>query len=193
MDLLDRLESAGFEIDRDLCSGVNPTLQIIYKRWTVANNLISEVDKMVNQGKWSRELGKPPNKTELIELFVAKTSWHQTYAKLIPRALQYEDMEAWLKDDPDCLSGLELWGYEPQSRYTTANLKDWLDAEEKKKLMKKPAAKKVKATREAVQKGKAKESQVASGSGSGSGKDKEKEKAKESAGGKKSHKKVTKG
>ena len=173
MDLLDRLESAGFEIDRDLFSGVNPT-------------------KMVNPGKWSQELGKPPNKTELIELFVAKTSWHQTYVKLIPRALQYEDMEAWLKDDPDCLSGLELWGYEPQSRYTTANLKDWLDAEEKKKLMKKLAAKMVKATREAVQKGKAKESQVASGSGSGSGKEKDKEKAKESARGKKSHKKVTK-
>ena len=75
-------------------SGVNPTLQVIYKCWTIANNLISEVEKMVNQGKWPRELRKSPNKTEIIELFVAKTTWHQTYAKLIPCALQYEDMEA---------------------------------------------------------------------------------------------------
>ncbi|EDR02981.1 uncharacterized protein LACBIDRAFT_331911 [Laccaria bicolor S238N-H82] len=73
----------------------------------------------------------------------------------------------------------------------SANLKDWLDSEDKKKSTKKLAAKKGKATREAVQKGNAKESQVASGSRSGKGK--EKEKAKESVGGKKSHKKVTKG
>jgi hypothetical protein len=145
---------------------------------------------MVSARKWPRELRKPPNRTEIIELFVAKTTWHHTYAKIIPRALEYEDMEAWLKDDSDSLSALELWGYEPHLRYTTADLKDWLDSEDKKKSMKKPAAKGVKATK-AVQKGKAKESQVASESGSGSGKGKEK--AKESVGGKKSHKKVTKG
>jgi hypothetical protein len=143
---------------------------------------------MVNERKWPRELRKPPNRTEVIELFVAKTTWHNTYAKIIPRALQYEDMEAWLKDDSDSPSDLELWGYEPHLRYTTGDLKEWLDSEDKKKSMKKPAAKKVIATK-AVQKGKAKESQVASGSGSGKGK----EKAKESVGGKKSHKKVTKG
>ena len=93
-----------------------------------------------------------------------------------------------MKEDSDSLSGLELWGYEPQSQYTTANLKDWLESEDKKKLTKKPAAKKVKATK-GVQKGKAKESQVASGSGSGQGKEKDKE----PVGGKKSHKKVAKG
>lgn len=49
-DLLDRLELAGLEVDHVLCSGINPTLQLIYKRWTIANNLISEVEKMVNQG-----------------------------------------------------------------------------------------------------------------------------------------------
>jgi hypothetical protein len=46
----------------------------------------------------------------------------------------------------------------------TANLKYWLDSKDKKKLTKKPAAKKAKETK-GGQKGKAKEAEVASGSG----------------------------
>jgi hypothetical protein len=62
---------------------------VIPKWWTVANNLISGVEKMVNDGKWAHELLKPHNKTELIELFLAKATWHQTNAKLIPHAWRH--------------------------------------------------------------------------------------------------------
>lgn len=176
-DLLAKLELAGFEIDHALCFDKNPTLRVIYKRYTVANNLMTEVEKMVNAREWSRDLGKPPNQTEIISLFVAKTTWYQSYVKVLSRlADDYKDMIAWLKEDSDSKPDLELWEGVGigRSQYTLGDLEDWLDLQEKKKL--KP-----------TKKGKAKETQVASGSGKG------KDKAKESVGGKKSHKKVTKG
>jgi hypothetical protein len=172
-NLLNRLDSAGFTIDRSLFSGVNPTLQVIYKCWIAGNNLMSEVETMVNNREWPRELGKSPNQTEIIGLFIAKTTWHYSYVKLIPHALAYPDMKAWLEEDPDSISDLELWGFAPRGRYTMTQLENWLDEEDKKKdeeemekSTKKPAAKKVKVTK-AVEKKQTKESQVASGSGKG--------------------------
>jgi hypothetical protein len=187
-DLLAKLESAGFEIDHAICFDKNPTLQVIYKRYTVANNIMTEVDKMVNARKWPRELGKPPNQAEIIGLFVAKTTWYKSYVKVLNRLDDdHKDMKAWLQEDPDSEPDLELWeGVDVgRSQYTLNDLADWFDLQDKKKSTKKPAA----AKKKGVEKGKAKETQVASGSGSGKGK----EKAKESVGGKKSHKKVTKG
>ena len=88
----------------------------------------------------------------------------------------HKDMKAWLQEDPDSKPDLELWeGVDVgRSQYTLGDLADWFDLKDKQKLSKKPAVKK--------------KGQEASGSGSGKGKDK----AKDSVGGKKSHKKVTK-
>ena len=186
-ELLAKLESAGFEIDHAFCFNKNPTLQVIYKRYTVANNLMTEVEAMVNARKWPRELGKPPNQAEIIGLFVAKTTWYKSYVKILGRlGDEHKEMKAWLLEDPDRKPDLELWeGVSVgRSQYTLGDLDDWLDLQATKKSTKKSPAKE-----KGAEKRKVKETQVASGSGSGKGK----EKAKESVGGKKSHKKVTKG
>lgn len=188
-ELLAKLESAGFEIDHALCFDKNPTLQVIYKRYTVGNSVMTEVEKMVNARKWPRELGKPPNQAEIIGLFVAKTTWYKSYVKVLGRLddKKHKDMKAWLQEDPDSKPDVELWEGVGigRSQYTLNDLDNWFDLQDEKKSTTKPAV----AKKKGVEKGKAKETQVASGSGSGKGK----EKAKESVGGKKSHKKVTKG
>jgi hypothetical protein len=189
-ELLAKLESAGFEIDHALCYDKNPTLHVIYKRYTVGNNIMNEVEKMVNARKWPRELGKPPNQAEIIRLFVAKTTWYKSYVKVLSRLKdEHKDMKAWLQDDPDNMPDDldELWEGvgAGRSQYILGDLEDWLDLQDNKK---KPPTKPTAAKKKRVEKGKAKETQGASGSGSGKGK----EKAKESVGGKKSHKKVTK-
>ena len=184
-ELLAKLESAGLEFDHAICFDNNPSLQVIYKRYTVANNLISQVNKMDKDRNWPQELGKSPNNTEIISLFVAKTTWYQTYVKILSRLIGYSDMVAWLVEDPDSKPELELWEGvgEGRAQYTIIDLQEWLDLQDKKKSTK---VKKTKVTK-GGEKGQAKESQVASGSGKGKGK----EKAKES--GKKSHRKATKG
>ena len=190
-ELLAKLELAGFEIDHALCFNKNPTLQIIYKWYTVGNSIMTEVEKMVNACKWPWELGKPPNQAEIIGLFVAKTTWYKSYVKVLDHLdnKDHKDMKAWLQEDPDSKPDNELWegvgiGW---SQYTLNDLDNWFDLQDKKKLTKKPAV----AKKKGVEKEKTKETQVASKSGSRSGKGKER--AKESVGGKKSHKKVTKG
>lgn len=190
-DLLVKLEAAGFEIDHAICFDKNPTLQVIYQRYVVANNIMTEVEKMVNARKWPRELGKAPNQSEIIGLFVAKTTWYKSYVKVLDRLdddiKDHKDMRAWLRDDPDRKPDLELWeGVDVgRSQHMLGDLDKWLDLHGKKKK-KSAAAKPAAVKKKGVEKEKAK---VASGSGSGKGK----EKAKESVGGKKSHKKVTKG
>ena len=128
-DLLMKLESASIKIDRELCYDTNPMLQVIYKRYTVANQVISQVADMINDRSWPKELGKPPNQTEIVCLFVAKTTWNKTYAKLLPCAEGYQDMRSWL-EDPDTCSDQELWG-ETKSRYTISDLSDWLNSKDK--------------------------------------------------------------
>lgn len=164
-----RLESAGIRIDCHLCYDTNPMLQVIYKCYTVANQVILQVADIINDRSWAKELGKPPNQTEIVRLFVAKTTWHQTYAKLLPHAEGYEDMCSWLEDSDTC-SDQELWG-ETKSRYTISDLSDWVNSKDK-------ASKKWK--------GKEKEKEA-----SWSAKEKVKEKPKVVSESKKSHKKKT--
>ena len=105
-------------------------------------------------------VGKYPNKTEIIGLFVAKTTWHNSYAKLFPTAEGYEDMLA-LEGESDCKSDLELWGV-TKSKYTLADLGEWLKKQKGKKVVK-PATKSAKGAKE-------KEKRQGSGSGTGIGK-----------------------
>lgn len=94
-ELLAKLELAGFEINHALCYDKNPTLHIIYKWYTVGNNIMNEVEKMVNACKWPRVLGKPPNQAEIIRLFVAKTTWYNSYVKVLSRLKdEHKDMKA---------------------------------------------------------------------------------------------------
>ncbi len=67
-----------------------------------------------------------PSRTDVINLFVAKTTWHAFYATRIPAAEQHEEMCAWLAQEPDCMGDEELWG-EDKDKYTMADLERWLD------------------------------------------------------------------
>jgi hypothetical protein len=155
-ELLAMLESAGFEIDHALCYDKNPTLHVIYKWYTVGNNIMNEVEKMVNAHKWPRELRKPPNQAEIIRLFVAKTTWYKSYVKVFSRLKdEHKDMKAWLQEDPDnTLDDLDVWEDvgAGRSQYILTDLKDWLDLQDNKK---KPTKKLTTAKKKRVEKGKA--------------------------------------
>ena len=92
--------------------------------------------------------------------FCGKNHLHNSYAKLFPTAEGYEDMLARLEGESDFKSDLELWGG-TKSKYTLADLGEWLKKQKGKKVVK-PATKSAKGAKE-------KEKRQGSGSGSGSG------------------------
>ena len=182
-NLLHRLKAAGLMIKESLCYDTNPTLQVMYQRYTHIFEIQGQIADMVAEHKWLAQFGKYPNKTEVIGLFVAKTTWHNSYAKVFPMVEGYEHMVAWLEGDPDAKSDLDLWGV-TKSRYSITDLGDWLKKQKGKKAVK-SVMKSTKGVKE-------KEKKQESGSGSGTGKGKQKQKEVESEqvdSRKKSHKK----
>ena len=59
--------------------------------------------------------GKAPNQTEVVSLFVARTTWHNSYVKVFPLVEGYEDMQSWLDGSDDCKSDLQIWELSSQS------------------------------------------------------------------------------
>jgi hypothetical protein len=184
-NLLGRLKAAGLTINESLCYDTNPTLQVMYQRYTHIHDIQAQIADMVAEHKWLTKFGKYPNKTEIIGLFVAKTTWHNSYAKVFPMVDSYEHMLAWLEGDPDAKSDLDLWGV-TKSKYSIADLGEWLKKQKGKKVVKSVTKFAVKSAKGA----KEKEKEKKQGSGSGAGKgNKQKGVEPEQADNKKSHKK----
>jgi len=158
------------EFDLELCQNIDkPTLQLLYQRYCAVNNIHRQVDQMTKDRTWK---GVSITKTEIIGLFVAKTTWHKSYRTQMPAAETHNNMRAWLTEAEDAPSDADLWG-DAKDHYTLKDLDDWL---------KKKAGKKAKVVKKvgvrAIAAGKAKANVAQS---SGKGKEKEQEpKAKKS-------------
>jgi hypothetical protein len=186
------LASHGIEIDRRLCAHVDkPGLHLIYQRYRSANEIYNKVGKMKNDKTWN---GAVPSQTEIINLFVAKTTWYKEYSNRIPAAERHEEMRGWLAEESGCADDEELWG-ERKDKYTITDLEKWLDLKDglKKKVVKNANAKDIvkrniiKRKQKNTEKGKEKEMEededdtqdeqiIGKGKGKGKGKEKGKEK-----------------
>jgi hypothetical protein len=162
--LLRKLKTAGVPVNESLCYDTSPSLQVMYQCYLHIHEIQGQIADMVAECKWPADIGKYPNKTEIISLFVAKTTWHNSYAKLFPTAEGYEDMLAWLEGDSDSKSDLELWGV-TKMKYSLTDLGEWLKKQKGKKVVK---AKSTKGAKE-------KEKKQGSGSGSGVGREDQRE------------------
>jgi hypothetical protein len=127
-----RLRSAGLEVLEFLCLDTNPTLPIMYQRYIHGTQLWGQISDMVNERIWPKALGKAPNHTEVVLLFVAKTTWHEPYARVFPLVDGYEDMQAWLEEDANRKSDLQVWKV-IKTKYTIKDLEDWLKKQKGKK------------------------------------------------------------
>jgi len=124
------LAKNGVEFDLALCQNIDkPTLQVLYQQYCTVNNICHQVDKMRKDRSWK---GTTLTKTQIIVLFVAKTTWHDFYHKQTPSAEKQEDMWAWLTEEKDALSDAELWG-DIKDHYTLKDLDNWLKQKSGKK------------------------------------------------------------
>jgi len=136
--LVAQLQSAGLEVHEFLCLDTKPTLPVMYQRYIHGTRLWGQISDMVNNRTWPKVLGKAPNQTEVVLLFVAKTTWHEIYARVFPLVDGYEDMQAWLEEDDNRKSDLQVWK-DIKLKYTIRDLEDWLKNQKGKKP--KPATK----------------------------------------------------
>ena len=172
-DLVRDLAMHNIDVDLNLCANTDkPGLHLVYQRYIAANEINKQVSKMRQERSWKCK--EVPSRTDVINLFVAKTTWHAFYAIRIPAAEQHEEMRAWLAQEPDCMSDEELWG-EDKDKYTMADLERWLDL---KNGVKGKVLKKGKKTEKIVEKGKGKEKEEAKEKIVGKGKEKEETKEK---------------
>ena len=85
-------------------------------------------------GSWPNNCCKP-TATELIEIFVAKSTWYSAYQTAFSEvARNYPDMQAYLDGDDSCPPEQEIWGYKQAEGYSLTDLNKWLvDKKEVKK------------------------------------------------------------
>ena len=129
-NLIALLADNGIEINRDLCQNIDkPSVRIVYQRYISANDIIRKIDLLCKDQSW---VGPNPSQTEIIRLFIAKSTWHKSYATKIPPAERHEDMRAWLAQEDGCLTDTELWG-EAKDNYVMKDLEEWLVERDGKK------------------------------------------------------------
>src|SRR6266568_6319883 len=158
-ELLGKFKTAEIVIKESLCYDMKPTLQVMYQRYTHVNEIYARVLDMVNEWTWPKELGKAPNQTDIVSLFVARTTWHNTYVKILPVVEEYEDMQAWLEENPDCKSDLQIWGV-IKSKYTIGDLTEWLQKQKGQKITWSPKKHATKSPSKSESKGKGKEKEI---------------------------------
>ena len=77
---------------------------------------------MIKNRTWK---GAKLTKTEIVGLFVAKTTWHNSYLLQMPAAEAHEDMRAWLAEEDGALSEADVWG-DAKIHHTLKDLDSWL-------------------------------------------------------------------
>ncbi|KAF8804003.1 hypothetical protein BYT27DRAFT_7259456 [Phlegmacium glaucopus] len=96
----------------------------------IVNEIHHQIDHLRKERPWA---DSTPTKAEIINLFVAKTTWHSSYATSISAAKKHEEMRAWLAEEVGCVSEEELWD-EAKDNYTMKDLEDWLEKKDGKKV-----------------------------------------------------------
>ena len=93
---------------------------------------ISVSVQMAINGGWKI---RRPTETEIVELFVGKTMWHNKVKKNFSKVSNYPLMMEWLKDDEGALPDIEVWG-EEKSVYYFSDLESWIEAKTKEAKLK---------------------------------------------------------
>jgi hypothetical protein len=87
--------------------------------------------EMIRDGTWT--LGTPRD-TDLVEIFVSKTSWYEHY-KLFAKVKDHPELEKWLEGGKDAPRNTEIWE-EEKIKYSFKDLAKYLDLDSGKAKVK---------------------------------------------------------
>ena len=150
------------------------SLHLSYAKFVAYNGVI----KTLNE-KWKKDelpWDWKPTCEHIIEIMQSKTFWYDYIQKYFPHVANYLEMVAWLKDQEDGPSDIEVWGVQ-REKYFFGDLKQYLEndgaglSEEKQDGIESKDNRKGKEKKKGKEKeqGKGKKKAVESGKASGSG------------------------
>jgi hypothetical protein len=87
----------------------------------------------VLDAKWKNNelpFARKPTHEQVIETMQSKTFWYDYIRKFFPRVAEYPNMVAWLENEDDGPSDIEVWGVE-KTQYGFIDLDVWLKNEGK--------------------------------------------------------------
>ncbi|KAF8890349.1 hypothetical protein BD779DRAFT_1671307 [Infundibulicybe gibba] len=120
-----RAVAAKLGVSDELMSRDEITLPQAYSKYLAYHEAREKYLKLVNAKRWPLD---PVRQTELIELFVSKTTWHKSYPRAFAHVGRFPDLLQWLqevKEEDGGPSDVEIWG-ELKPSYTFADLFTWL-------------------------------------------------------------------
>ena len=103
----------------DRASGLTNLLRA-YEQWKAYHETTATIAELVADGMWPRK----PIGEDVIEIFVAKSTWYKQYVPAFKPLSNYPAMRNWLDETEDAPSGEDLFGVD-KPLYTITDLLDY--------------------------------------------------------------------
>ncbi|KAM6504365.1 hypothetical protein JOM56_001308, partial [Amanita muscaria] len=87
----------------------NAGLRVYYHKYKACLQAQELLTQKIKQGSWPAGV-KKPTQTEIIELFVSKSSWHKYLTKAFHDISHYPVLKSWLEEEVGAPTDAEVWG-----------------------------------------------------------------------------------
>ena len=117
------------DIDIQITKQVAPIhLKDYYKKYLTLVSVLPKIRSAAWQHPDSNWEGKTPTEREVVEIFIGKTTWHDSWQPKFSRIIQhFPEMKKWLEDNPTCQSTKTLWGQDEDQPFKLKDLQIWMD------------------------------------------------------------------
>ena len=116
-------------IDVQITKQVAPIhLMDYFRKYSVLVSLLLKIRSVAWQQPDSDWEGKMPTEREVVELFIGKSTWHDSWQPKFSRVIQhFPEMKKWLEDDPTRQLTKTLWGQDEDLPFKLKDLQIWMD------------------------------------------------------------------
>ncbi len=117
------------DIDVQITKQVAPIfLKDYYRKYCTLVSILAKIPSAAWQHPDSEWEGKPPAEREVVEMFIGKSTWHDSQQPKFSRVIQhFPEMKKWLEDDPTQQLTKQLWGREEDQPFKLKELQIWMD------------------------------------------------------------------
>ncbi len=117
------------DIDVQITKQVAPIyLKDYYRKYSTLVSILPKVHSAAWQHPDSEWEGKPPAEREVVEMFIGKSTWHDSWQPKFSRVIQhFPEMKKWLEDNPTRQLTKQLWGREEDQPFKLKELQIWMD------------------------------------------------------------------
>ncbi|KAM6490830.1 hypothetical protein JOM56_013699 [Amanita muscaria] len=98
----------------------NADVRLSYAKYKACLNAQETLGLKIKDGTWPSSV-KKPTITQIIEIFVSKTSWHKYMTKAFHDISHHAGLKAWLEDEAGGPTDIVVWG-KNQATYTISDL-----------------------------------------------------------------------